>query len=317
MVRMIAGLALALALVGAADARTDSDVALGAGATALHGSLMRPDGPARTVAVLIISGSGPTDRNGDSTVPGVKPATLRLLAERLADDGVISLRYDKRGVAASAAAGGLEQDLRFTGYIDDAVAWAERLRTEPGVKCVVILGHSEGALIAAVAAHRTPVCGVISVAGAGRPADEVLAEQLSRQAPADLMIRIRVVLAELKAGRTVPDAPVPALFRPSIQPYLISWLQYDPAAELKKLKAPVMILQGENDLQVSVADARRLATARPDARLVLLPGVNHVLKTAPADPAGNIAAYADPTLPLGPGVAEAVVGFVNGLEPRH
>jgi pimeloyl-ACP methyl ester carboxylesterase len=293
----------------------DRDVGLGEGATALRGSLKLAANPGP--AVLIIAGSGPTDRDGNSSSPGVKPANLRQIAEALAEHGYSSLRADKRGIAKSAGAMRAEADLRFTDYVDDAVAWTRFLKSQPGVTCVVILGHSEGALIASMAAQRTPVCGVISISGAGRAFGVVLREQIAATGAAPQVIKdVDAVLTRLEHGQTVPDIPATnALLRPSVQPYLISELNLDPPAEIKAVKAPVLILQGDHDIQVSVDDARRLAAARPDARLVILPGVNHVLKAAPADRAGNIATYADSNLPLASGVAEAIVAFVSKAKP--
>jgi pimeloyl-ACP methyl ester carboxylesterase len=201
--------------------------------------------------------------------------------------------------------------------VDDAVAWTQFLSRQAGVRCVVVLGHSEGALIAPLVAQKTPVCGVISVSGMGRTMDAVLTEQLNAALPDAMKPDAFKVLAELKAGRTVADPPpaLAALFRPSVQPYLISELNVDPSAELAKVKAPVLIVQGETDLQVSVGDAKALKAARPDAQLVLLPGVNHVLKRAPADRAANIATYADAALPLAPGVLAPIVAFVKAAKP--
>ena len=317
MLARIFAFALAAAAAGPALSASiaDRDVSLGDGPSALKGSLKLAAKPGP--AVLIIAGSGPTDRDGNSTAPGVKPANLRLIAEALADKGYASLRTDKRGIARSAGAMRAESDLRFTDYVDDTAAWAKFLKGQPGVTCVVILGHSEGALIAAMAAQKTPVCGVIEVSGIGRAFGVVLREQIAASGAAPQAIReVDAVLVKLEHGQTVPDIPATsALFRPSVQPYLISQLNIDPPAELKAVKAPVLILQGDHDIQVSVDDARRLAAARPDARLVILPGVNHVLKSAPADRAGNVATYADPNLPLGPGVAEAILDFVGKVKP--
>jgi hypothetical protein len=313
----LAASASALLAASAAQA-ADREVTIDGGKAPLHGSLTHPDGGLKSsAAVLIISGSGPTDRNSDSTVPGVKPATLRLLAEGLAQQGVASLRFDKRGIAASAAAGGSEKDLRFNTFVDDAVAWGRFLATQPGVRCIVIAGHSEGSLIGMLAAQQIPVCGFISIAGAGRPIAVVLREQLAAQLPAETLKQVDAVLAELSGGREVPAVPATdPLFRPSVQPYLISWLPLDPAQEIKKVKAPVLILQGERDIQVSMDDAKALAAARPNDRFLVLPGVNHVLKDAPADRAGNIATYADPALPLDPHVTEAIVSFTKAAAPR-
>ncbi len=295
----------------------DREVAIDGGRAALYGALTTPAQPRPGPAVLFIAGSGPTDRDSNSTVPGTTPDTFKLLAAALADKGITSLRFDKRGIAKSSPAMVAEANLRFTTYVDDAAAWAGFLAAQPGVTCVVILGHSEGAMIAPLAAQASNACGVISISGAGRPFDVVLMEQLQAEnLPAATLDQVRTILQGLKEGKTFPGIPATdALFRPSIQPYLASELSIDPTAAIAAVKAPVLIVQGDNDLQVSVQDARLLAAARPDARLVLSPGMNHILKIAPTDRAGNVATYADPKLPLAPGLVDAITGFIAGLKP--
>lgn len=283
----------------------------------LSGTLLSPDLDADVPAVLLIAGSGPTDRDGNSKDPGVKPATLRLLAEALAKNNIISLRFDKRGVAASASAMTREEDLRFDTYVDDAIAWTHFLQTQRHVRCVVILGHSEGALIGALAAAKTDVCGYISIAGAGFPADEVILRQIKRHAPPSpaFFQQAESIISRLKKGESVAEVPPQfgALFRPSVQPYLISWFRIDPAEAVAAVKAPVLLMQGTTDIQVSVEDVQRLAKAAPRSRLVLLDSVNHVLKPAPAELQANIATYGDPAIPLAPKIVPTVVNFVNAL----
>lgn len=279
----------------------------------LKGTLTTPADGARGPAVLILAGSGPTDRDGNSPL-GVQAAPYRLLAHGLAERGISSLRVDKRGIAASMAAAAKEEDLRFQTYSDDARAWAAELKRQTGARCVWLVGHSEGALVAEVAAQKNrDVCGVALISGAGRKAAEVLREQLAAGLPKDMQADAFKTLDELEAGRTVANPPpaLAALFRPSVQPYLISWLPLDPAALLKDIRGPVLIVQGTSDLQIGVADAERLAAARPDAKLIKLEGVNHVLKAASAERAANLATYADPQLPLAPGVVEGIADFVK------
>lgn len=281
----------------------------------LHGTLLAPEGPTRAAAV-IIAGSGPTDRDGNNPL-GVSASSYRLLAEGLAGRGIATVRADKRGVGQSAFAGMAEADLRFTNYSDDARAWAAETARLTGQPCAWLIGHSEGALVAlaAVAGGDDAVCGLVLLAGAGRPFGAVLREQLAN-APEPLQSQAVAILAELEAGRPVTDVPpqLAALFRPSVQPYLISWLPLDPAAMVAAYDGPVMIGQGTTDIQVGLTDANALAAARPDARLVIWEGVNHLLKIAPADRAANSATYSDPTLPLAPGVVDDVAGFI--LQPR-
>lgn len=277
----------------------------------LHGTLLTPGGPTRAAAV-IIAGSGPTDRNGNSPL-GVSSSSYRLLAEGLAEQGIATVRADKRGVAESTGAGRVEADLRFTHYSDDARAWAAETARLTGQPCAWLIGHSEGALVAlvAVAGGDDAVCGLVLLAGAGRPIGAVLREQLA-SAPEPLRGQAVAILAELEAGRPVTDVPpqLAALFRPSVQPYMMSWLPLDPAAMVAAYPGPVMIGQGTTDLQVGLTDANALAAARPDARLTIWEGVNHLLKLAPADRAANTATYSDPTLPLAPDVVGDVAGFI-------
>ena len=307
-------LSLAVALAALA-APVSTEIVLPSQPAPLHGTLLTP--PGASAVAVILPGSGPTDRDGNSPM-GVAAGTYRLLAEGLADQGIATLRIDKRGIAASAAAGPAEADLRFDAYAADARAWAAEAAARAGKPCAWLIGHSEGALVAlkAVAGGDDPesskVCGLILLAGAGRPAGVVLREQLTAL-PDPLKTQAYDALTELEAGRTVaePPAALAALFRPSVQPYLISWLPLDPAMLLAAYDGPVFIGQGTTDIQVGVIDAQALAAADPDATLKLWDGVNHVLKTAPADRAGNLATYADPDLPLAPGVTQDVAAFIR------
>jgi len=291
----------------------ETAVALPAQPAPLHGTLLAPEGPTRAVAV-ILPGSGPTDRNGNSPQTGISAQPYRLLARGLADEGIATIRIDKRGIGESAAAAPAEADLRISAYVEDTRAWAAEAAARTGQPCAWLIGHSEGALIAVAAAdgHADSICGLILLSGAGRPAGAVLREQLGPQLSEPMKTQAFHALSELEAGRTVSDTPpaLAALFRPSVQPYLISWLSLDPAALIAAWDGPVMIGQGTTDIQVSVVDAEAMAAAQPDARLVLWEGVNHILKTAPAARAANVATYMDPDLPLAPGIVDDVANFI-------
>lgn len=286
----------------------------------LQGTLLIPapraDGKAPPV-VLIIPGSGPTDRDGNNTY-GVRAATYRLLAEDLAGRGVASVRIDKRGLFASAAAVADPNAVTIPDYADDVHAWVEAIRSETGAACVWVLGHSEGALVALAAAQdaSSGICGLVLVAGAGRPLGDVLREQLrANPAMAPLLPQALAAISALEAGQRVDastlDPSLLPLFAPQVQGFLISAFSYDPAKLLAGYRGPALILQGGRDLQVTTADARRLAAANGTARLVLLPNANHVLKAVATDGrAANIATYADPALPLADGAGAAIADFV-------
>lgn len=308
-------LAAALSILALADP-TETPVSVVADPAPLHGTLLRPEGAARAV-VLMLPGSGPTDRDGNSPL-GVAAASTRLLAQGLADHGVASLRFDKRGVGQSAAAAPSEAEMTFDLNIADARLWIDRALAETGLSCVWLVGHSEGALVALAAAKNNDprICGLVLLAGAGRRAGDVLREQLrAAPMPDDLKTQALDAVRELEAGRTTQAPPALAsLFRSSVQPYMISWLALDPADLIVDFNGPILIGQGSTDLQTTRQDAEILHAANWNTRLVVWDGVNHVLKTAPADRAANLATYADPALPLAPGVVEDVTGFI--LQPR-
>lgn len=283
---------------------SEAEAALACG---LRGTVTAPDG-ARD-AVLIVPGSGPVDRDGNAVSIGLRTDCYRLLAESLVDMGLAALRIDKRGVGGSVAV--REQDLRLQTFADDVVAWVDFLAGQ-GLR-VFLLGHSEGALIASMAARRRAVAGLVLAGGAGQPLAPVLRRQL-RDGGLDgaLLARAEECLSALAGGRTVADPPpeLAGLFRPSVQPYLISWLTADPVAELAGLTVPALVVQGDRDLQASVEDAAALAACRSGVDLRTVEGMNHVFKSAPADRSGNLATYGDPSLPLAPGLLPILAEFL-------
>lgn len=284
----------------------------------LRGTLLTPAEPQGAPVVLILPGSGAIDRDGNHPMAGVRASPYRLLAEGLAERGIATVRIDKRGILGSSAAGSANA-VTIAGYAADTRQWVRAARERTGARCVWLLGHSEGGLVA-LATGQDPedLCGLILVSAGGRPIGTVLREQL-RASPAYASLSDQAIPAieALEAGRHVDtsamDQRLLPLFAPPIQDYMISLLSYDPARLMATLRPPVLIIQGLRDLHVNETDARRLADANPAARLVLLPAVNHVLKAvATDDRAANAATYGDPSLPLAPGVVEAISDFVGG-----
>lgn len=281
-------------------------------AGALAGTLLSAND--RDPVVLIVPGSGPTDRDGNSPM-GVATDAYRLLAEALAEEHIATVRIDKRGMFGSAGAGDPNAVTRAD-YVADIHAWIDAIREARGSDCVFLLGHSEGALMVSLAAEgREDVCGLILVAGMGRRMGEVIREQLTvNPANAPLLDQAMAALAELEAGRQVDvSAMHPALvplFAPQVQDYLIATLTLDPVEAVNRANKETLIVQGKTDLQVSVEDARLLNRARK-TKLQLIDGMNHVLKEAPADRAANLATYADPSLPLAPKLVRRIEDFVE------
>jgi hypothetical protein len=315
MLSAILTIGIAMSLSAGAPAKASSDIEAPGPGGPLRGTIVLPakDAP----IVLMIPGSGPTDRDGNSPL-GIRAAPYRLLAEGLAEQGVGSVRIDKRGMFASQGAAADANAVTIADYVRDTGAWIDAIRNRAGAGCVWLLGHSEGGLVALAAAlEMDHVCGLILVAVPGRPLGDVLKDQLrANPANAPLMDAAEQAIDDLSAGRRVDVATLqPALaplFNPGVQGFLISAFTLDPAELAGLTGKPMLILQGERDLQVSVADAKRLRQAAPQATLVTLPNTNHVLKQVLSDEQGaNLATYATSDLPLAPGVVDAVIRFVT------
>jgi pimeloyl-ACP methyl ester carboxylesterase len=309
---LVAGV-VAAALAPTAGHADEAVTIAGPGGT-LAGSYIPadPGGP----VVVLIPGSGPTDRDGNSPL-GVAGGAYRRLAEALADKGVASIRIDKRGMFGSSAAAADPNAVRMTDYAADVRAWAAEARRRTGAPCAWLLGHSEGGLVAILAAQDSPdVCGLVLLAAPGRPLQQVIREQVAANpANALLLPQVDRVMGELEAGR-IPDLTgvhpaVAALFDPRLNTFFISLFSHDPAEELGRYAGPVLVVQGETDIQVTLADAERLAAAR-GVEPVVIPGMNHVLRDAPADRLANIATYRLTDAPLSAGLAEAIAGFITG-----
>jgi pimeloyl-ACP methyl ester carboxylesterase len=307
--KTLAAFALALSVCATAHAAA-SDIQIDRHGI-VKGSLELPAATAPIPVVLIIAGSGPTDRNGNG--PGATNDSLRQLAEALASHGIASVRYDKRGIAASAAAATSEADMTIGQYADDAAAWLTLLKHDARFSKVIVAGHSEGALIGLLAVNQVGASGYVSLEGAGAPASVVLRHQLAGKLPPPLAQENERILTALEQGQVAGAVPaaLATLYRPSIQPYLISWFKYDPAVELGKLNVPALVIQGTSDLQVTVDDARKLERGRPGTPVVIIDGMNHVLKMAQGDLAAQTLSYTTPDLPVAPALVTALVRFVN------
>lgn len=276
----------------------------------IKGSLLVPSNSEKVSVVLIISGSGPTDRNGNN--PNMTNNSLMMLANELKKNGIASLRFDKRGIGESTSSGMQESDLRFENYVNDVKGWVDLLKESNKFSKIIVLGHSEGSLIGMIASQKAEVEKFISVAGAGNSAGDIIREQLKAQ-PAVVLNQSLPIIEKLENGEREENVPqmLYALFRPSVQPYMISWFKYDTQIEIAKLNKPVLIVQGTTDIQVSVLDADKLASANNKAQKQIIEGMNHILKEADMDRIKNIQTYSMPDLPLKKPLIEIIVKFIE------
>lgn len=280
----------------------------------LSGTFFQPLQDDKKNAILIIAGSGPTNRDGNSPLIPGKNNSLLQLADSLVHHGIAVLRYDKRGIGKSKMSAGLgEENTTFPDMTADAVALYEWIKGQ-GYTNIYIAGHSEGSLVGMIAAGQVKARGFISIAGAGRKAGDILKEQLSAQLTPELNKQFAAAIDSLEKGFTVSrtDPSLMSLLRPSVQPYMRSWLTADPQKIINRLKIPVLILQGTKDLQVKEQDALLLAKNNKKATLVILPGINHVLKEVASESREeNLKTYSDPKLPLPVALISAITGFIH------
>lgn len=297
----------------------DKPVILETSGGIINGKLLLPNDEKPCPVVLLIAGSGPTDMDGNSAIGNMKNNSLKFLAEGLADNGIASVRFDKRGIATSAAAGKEESLLRFEDYVYDVKGWIDYLSRDKRFTGITVVGHSEGSLIGMLACQdQSKVKAFVSLAGAGRPAYDIIEEQMASQ-PEMVRREVTSINESLKRGEQVQQVPayLQALYRASVQPYLISWYRYDPQKVIASLEVPVLIVQGKHDIQVAVRDAELLKKARPAAELLLIDSMNHVLKDCDSmDQQKQMAVYTDPSLPVSATLVSSLSTFIKKQNKR-
>ena len=280
---------------------------------AIDAILTMPDKATRPPVALLIAGSGPTDRDGNP--PQIKPATLKKLSDALVARGIATLRYDKRGAGGWKKEFGRPEDFRFKDFVDDATALVAHLRDSGKFSRVVVIGHSEGGLVAILAAQRTAVDRLVLLATASRRQGDLLKEQLARQMRPATRAPVTEFIDAMMEGRIVdpvpPGVPPQLAFTPAVQPGYASALVADPLPPLKSLGLPILIAAGGRDRQVPRQDFDALAAAAPSAETLWLPDMNHVLNDV-RDEADDLAAYNQPERALNAKLIEAIAAFVLG-----
>lgn len=293
---------LAMSLAGQEVTVTSNDLTL-------YGTLLQP-AAGTDHAVLLISGSGNTDRNGNTVSMGYVNDGLKKLAEALTEQGFATLRYDKRGVGKSIADHLQAENLRFEQYAEDAATWITFLGKQ--YKKVSVIGHSQGALVGMVAAQQADVDRFVSLAGLAMDAHSTIRKQLQAQ-PDFVKNAAFPILDSLKAGVKVDSVPpyLNSLASPSIQDYVISFMKYDPRMEITKLSIPILVVQGTTDLQIGVSEAQALSEKSPYATYQALDSMNHVLRKTTRDTNENMGTYANASLPLHPEVVGVIARFLR------
>ena len=303
-------IAAVLLLVSAASAAAEeSKVRVGA----IDAWLAVPDKVDRPPVALLIAGSGSTDHDGNA--PQAKPATLKKLSDELVAQGIATLRYDKRGAGGWKKEFGRPEDFRFKDYVDDAATLVDYLRGSGKFSKLAVIGHSEGGLVAILAALRVPVDRLVLLATAARKQGDLLKAQLEKQLPPDKLAPIAKAIDAIMAGQIVDPPPAGLMIAPSMQPGIASAFTEDPIDPLKKIDLPTLVIAGGRDRQLARLDFLALTTADFAAKSLWLPDMNHVLVDV-SDEADDAASYNQAERPLDPDLLEAVATFINEREPR-
>ena len=273
----------------------------------VQGTLLSPKGENQPPLAILIAGSGPTDRDGNQAQ--LKNNSLKYLAEGLAQKGIATFRYDKRVIAQINKATVQEEKMTFEDEVNDALLVVNHFKDK--YKKIILIGHYEGALIGLLVAQKVVVSKFVSISGAGNSSATLIEEQIGKNAP-QLKEESQKIISQLRKGELVENispylAPV---FRKSVQPYLISWFKYEPTKEIAKLQIPILIVQGTNDLQVEDKEAQLLKEAQPKAQLLLIEGMNHVLKKVKTLEENQLS-YLNPDLPISGELVEGIASFIK------
>ena len=273
----------------------------------VQGTLLSPKGENQPPLAILIAGSGPTDRDGNQAL--FKNNSLKYLAEGLAQKGIATFRYDKRVIAQINNATVQEEKMTFEDEVNDALLVVNHFKDK--YKKIILIGHYEGSLIGLLVAQKVVVSKFVSLSGAGNSSATLIEEQIGKNAP-QLKEESQKIISQLRKGELVENispylAPV---FRKSVQPYLISWFKYEPAKEITKLQIPILIVQGTNDLQVEDKEVQLLKEAQPKAQLLLIEGMNHVLKKVKTLEENQLS-YLNPDLPISGELVEGIASFIK------
>lgn len=289
----------------------DSNFKLNLKTATIHGELTFPKSKTGLAVVIIVPGSGPTDRDGNSNL-GLKTDTYKKIAEHLQAEGIACLRYDKRGVGSSVAPPQSIPDLTLGDYVTDLCEVIRNIKKDTIFKAVYIAGHSEGALIGMLAAKQQAVNGFISIAGAADPIDKILTQQINPTSK-DKALLLQQILKNIKLGEKfeIKDDTLKSMFPLESQVFLASWMKYNPSKIISELKIPTLILQGDNDIQISVEQGKRLHAANPKSKLVVLKKMNHILKVCEYDRLINLSTYQNPSLPVSTELLTELVTFIS------
>ncbi|MBO0592142.1 alpha/beta fold hydrolase [Cellulophaga sp. E16_2] len=274
----------------------------------IPGTLTYPETKGKMPLVIFIPGSGNPDRNGNQEGTPMQASYIKAFADTLNNHKIAFYRYDKR----SARPENIKKlkDVTILDFVADVKVAIAHFKNDQRFSGIHLIGHSQGSLVAMLAVTED-ITSFISMAGAGQTIDKILVQQINAQNP-ELGKLVEEHFQELmtKGSIATVDPNLVTMFSPQSQIFFKTWASIDPQEEIKKLHIPILILNGDKDIQVAITNAQNLKTAQPKASLVIIPNMNHVMKEEDSEVTG-LENYFDPKYPISTKMIAAVVQFIS------
>lgn len=289
----------------------ESSVSIPMAIDSVYGTLLNPDHQLKTHLIILIPGSGPTDRNGNQGM--LVNNSLKFLAEALSENGFATYRFDQSVISLSKLPEFKEENYTFTGLVDEVKILIKYFKETAKYERIILAGHSQGSLVGMLAAQDNADA-FISLNGAGQSIDRILYDQLMKQVP-QLEESFSKNLEQMKTGEPLTNVNpmLASIFRPSVQPFLNEWMQYNPQEVLSQLKIPSLVIGGTKDIQVNEKEASILVEKAPLAQMLIIENMNHIFKEIKGDDLENQMSYMNKELPIMEKLVTEIIGFIEKI----
>ena len=274
----------------------------------LPGTLTHKKSIKKQSLIIWVHGSGNVDRNGNQSGVNVQANYIKQFRDSVNKYDIAFFSYDKRTVNPKNLK--FLKNISFNDLVLDVQKVIFRFKDDPRFPEIILVGHSQGSLVAMLAINEF-VNKFISIAGLSESVDKTIIKQVSAQNEEFGKITEQHI-GELKSTGTINEVNpmLAALFAKKNHKFLLDYFKYNPQDKIKELKIPILILNGDKDIQVSVEDAKKLNKANPVSRLVLIRNMNHVLKIINKDE-DNLKSYYSADFPLSEELIRTIKAFIK------
>ena len=276
----------------------------------VEGNLVTPYADDKVPLLIFIMDAGAINRDGNDRMS--KNETFKKLSRELAKHGIASFRYDKR-IFAMDRMGVRENEISFKNFIDDAIETIDYFEKNNDYSKIILAGHGQGSLVGMIAA-RDRANAFIGIAGNANSIDNVIIDQLAEQAPGlDKSASLAFKQLRENGRATVYEPALESIFRYDLQPFMRTWLQYNPKEEIAQLDIPILLLYGKKDIQVNTSEGEKLKEVAPDAQFVAIDNMNHILSEIKGNRLENHISYNESWRPIMPAVISTLATFVKDI----